>query len=101
MASPDVMTPIASLMLERAAAGTVAATAIALVARPLGSLSTSGAVATIVVGSAAAPAGGGGGGGGPLSSSSSGPPFPLSRLGRAEKERLTGGVVAKGGARDA
>ena len=98
MASPDVMTPIASLMLERAAAGTVAATAIALVARPLGSLSTSGAVATIVVGSASAAAGWNWGA---LLIVYFVAAMLLSRLGRAEKERLTGGVVAKGGARDA
>src|ERR1035437_6899216 len=98
MASPDVMTPIASLMLERAAAGTVAATAIALVARPLGSLSPSGAVATTVVGSASAAAGWNWGA---LLIVYFVAAMLLSRLGRAEKERLTGGVVAKGGARDA
>jgi uncharacterized protein (TIGR00297 family) len=98
MASPDVMTLLASLMFERAALGALAATAVALAARRVGSLSTSGAVATIVVGSASAAAGWNWGA---LLVVYFVAATLLSRLGRAEKERLTGGVVAKGGARDA
>lgn len=98
MASPDVTTLLASLMLERAAGGALAATAIAFAARRLGALSTSGAVATIVVGSASAAAGWNWGA---LLIVYFVAAMLLSRLGGVEKERLTGGVVAKGGARDA
>ena len=98
MASPDVMTRTASLMLEHAAAGAIVAAAIAVVARRFRSLSTSGAVAAIIVGSASAAAGWKWGA---LLVAYFVAAVLLSRLGRTEKERLTSGVVAKGGARDA
>ncbi|MEO8623538.1 MAG: DUF92 domain-containing protein [bacterium] len=88
----------ATLMLERAAAGAVAASAIAFVSRRSGSLSTSGAVATIVVGAATAAAGWAWGA---LLVVYFVAAMLLTRQGRADKERLTAGVVAKGGARDA
>jgi uncharacterized protein (TIGR00297 family) len=88
----------ASLMLKRAVAGAVAAAAIALVARHLRSLSSSGAVATIAVGAATAAAGWNWGALLVLYFAAA---TLLSRLGRTDKERLTAGVVAKGGARDA
>jgi uncharacterized protein (TIGR00297 family) len=98
MASPDVMTLIVSPMLERAAAGALAATAITLAARRLGLLSTAGAVAAIVVGSASAAAGWRWGA---LLIVYFAVAMLLTRLGSAEKERLTGGIAAKGRARDA
>ncbi|MEP7002461.1 MAG: DUF92 domain-containing protein [bacterium] len=88
----------ATLMLGRAAAGAVAASAIAFVSRRGGSLSTSGAVATVVVGSATAAAGWTWGG---LLVVYFVAAMLLTRQGRTDKERLTAGVVAKGGARDA
>jgi uncharacterized protein (TIGR00297 family) len=84
--------------LVRAALGLVAATAVALAARRAGSLSGSGAVAAVAVGTAAVAAGWGWGTllvlYFVLSSA-------LSHAGSTEKLRRTGGVVAKGGARDA
>jgi uncharacterized protein (TIGR00297 family) len=88
----------ALLMLERAAAGAGAAAAIALVARRLRALSTSGAVATIAIGAATAAAGWNWGA---LLVVYFAAAMLLSRLGGTAKARLTAGVVAKGGARDA
>lgn len=90
--------PSDSGLLERIAAGAVAATAIAFVARRHGSLSTSGAGATVFVGIAATAAGWNWG---VLLVAYFVAATGLSRLGRARKERVTRGVVAKGGARDA
>ena len=87
-----------TLILARAAGGAVAATAIALVAHRVRTLSVSGALAAILVGSVAVSAGWSWGA---LIVIYFVAAVLLSRLGRAEKERLTGGVVAKGGARDA
>lgn len=98
MASPDVQTLTASLVLERAAAGAIAATAIALVACRSGLLSPAGTLAAIVVGSVSTAAGWNWG---VLLVLYFAAAMLLSRLGRSEKERLTSGVVAKGGARDA
>ena len=100
MASLDVMpySNAAALVLERGAAGTAAAAVIALVARRAGALSTSGAWATVVVGAAAVTAGWRWGVLLVLYFSAA---VLLSRVGRTDKERRTGGVVAKGGARDA
>jgi uncharacterized protein (TIGR00297 family) len=89
---------IALLILVRAAGGAVAASAIAFIARRLGSLSPSGAGATIVVGSSAAAAGWNWGA---LLIAYFVAVTVFSRLGGAEKARITGGVVVKGGARDA
>jgi uncharacterized protein (TIGR00297 family) len=84
--------------LVRAALGLLAAAAIALAARRAGSLSGGGALAATGVGAAAVTAGWGWGAllvlYFVLSSA-------LSHAGGAEKQRRTGGVVAKGGARDA
>ncbi|CAN5126274.1 DUF92 domain-containing protein [soil metagenome] len=87
-----------SQALIRGAVGLLIATAIALGARRAGSLSTSGALAAVCIGTVCAAAG-----------TSWGALLIvyfiaaslLSRYGRGEKERLTGGVVAKRGARDA
>ena len=100
MASPDVMpySNAASLLLVRGVSGAAAAGMIALAARRAGALSTSGAWATIVVGAAAVTAGWRWGA---LLVLYFGAAVLLSRFGRADKERRTGGVVAKGGARDA
>lgn len=87
-----------SLLLARIAGGSVAAAAIALVARRHGSLSTSGAMATAVVGTAAAAAGWNWG---VLLVAYFVVAVGLSRMGRIEKERATAGVVSKGGRRDA
>jgi len=84
--------------IASAAVGLVAAAAIALVARRAGSLSTSGAVAATIVGTAAASAGWGWGALLLLYFMAS---SLLSHAGRARKAGLTGGIVAKGGARDA
>lgn len=87
-----------SVMLERAMAGVVLSAAIATLAWRAGSLSPSGALAAIAVGTASVVAG-----------------WPwgallvgyfvvstlLSRFRGAQKERRTGGIVEKGGARDA
>lgn len=85
-------------MLSRATQGLLVAVAISAVARRAGSLSASGAVAASVVGTAAVAAGWGWGAVlilyFVLSSS-------LSHAGSAEKTRRTGGIVEKGGARDA
>ena len=87
-----------SLMLARIAGGAVAAASIAVVARWHGSLSTSGAMATVVVGTAAATAGWNWG---VLLVAYFLVAVLLSRMGRTEKERTTAGVVSKGGRRDA
>lgn len=94
MASPRVMT----LLLARAGGGAAVATAIALGARRARALSASGAAAAIIVGSATASAGWNWGA---LLVIYFVAAVLLSRLGRAEKERITGGVVAKGRERDA
>lgn len=85
-------------MAERAALGLLVAAIIATIARRAHSLSRSGAVAATALGAIGTAAGF------PWAillivyfASSSG----LSRLGAAEKERRTGGIVAKGGQRDA
>ena len=100
MASPDVMpySNAVALMLERGAAGTAAAAVIACIARRAGALTASGAWATVVVGAAAVTAGWRWGVLLVLYFSAA---VLLSRFGRADKERRTGGMVAKGGARDA
>jgi uncharacterized protein (TIGR00297 family) len=82
----------------RSALGLLAAAAIALAARRAGSLSASGAVAATVVGTAAVTAGWGWGALLVLYFALS---SALSHAGAAEKRTRTGGVVAKGGARDA
>ena len=84
--------------LSRAALGLLAAVAIALAARRAGSLSTSGAVAASAVGTAAVAAGWGWGA---LLVSYFVLSSLLSHVGSAEKARRTGGIVEKGGARDA
>jgi uncharacterized protein (TIGR00297 family) len=86
------------LPVTRAAIGLISAIAIAMAARRVGSLSTSGAVAASVVGTVAVAAGWRWGAllmlYFVLSSA-------LSHAGSAEKARRTAGIVAKGGARDA
>lgn len=79
-------------------AGIVVAAAIAVAARRTGSLSSSGALAAIVVGALAVGAGWSWGLLLVLYFLAS---SALSHLGRAEKERRTASIVAKGGARDA
>jgi uncharacterized protein (TIGR00297 family) len=86
------------VMAERVAAGLLAAATIALVARQAGSLSASGAIAAAVVGTAAVAAGWSWGALLVVYFIAS---SLLSRAGSAEKVRRTGGVVEKGGARDA
>lgn len=88
----------AQLLVERGATGAVAAACIALAAWRAGSLSRSGAGAAVVVGTAATIAGWNWGAllilyflAGTI----------VSRVGQSAKARRTGGVVAKGGARDA
>ena len=85
-------------MVERVAAGLLAAAAIALVARRAGALSTAGAVAATAVGTAAVAAGWRWGALLVVYFVTS---SLLSRAGAAEKATRTGGVVEKGGARDA
>jgi uncharacterized protein (TIGR00297 family) len=84
--------------LTRALVGCALATAIALAARRAGSLSTSGALTATVMGTLCAAVGTGWG---VLLIVYFLAASLLSRYGRREKERLAGGVVAKGGARDA
>jgi uncharacterized protein (TIGR00297 family) len=84
--------------LLRAATGFLAAIVVALAARRAGSLSGSGAVAAVLVGTAAVATGWGWGALLILYFVGS---STLSHVGRAEKERRTSGIVAKGGARDA
>lgn len=86
------------MMLERAALGAIAATGIAAAAWRAGALSRGGAAAAVVIGTAATSAGWNWGAllviyflAGTI----------VSRIGRSAKSDLTGGVVAKGGARDA
>ncbi|CAN5907764.1 DUF92 domain-containing protein [soil metagenome] len=93
---PDAQ--IARMWVERGAIGAVAATGIAVAALRAGALSRSGAATAVVVGAAATLAGWNWGAllilyflAGTI----------VSRIGRSEKERRTGGVVAKAGARDA
>jgi uncharacterized protein (TIGR00297 family) len=85
-------------MYQRAAAGLVAASIIAYLARRAGSLSTSGAIAATVVGTAAVAAGWRWGALLMLYFVTS---SLLSRAGATEKSRRTSGVVEKGGRRDA
>lgn len=84
-------------VLVRAIAGFVIAVVIATLARRAGSLSASGAAAAVVTGTWCAAAGTGSG---VLLIVYFVAASLLSRYGRREKERLTGGVVAKAGARD-
>ena len=93
---PDA--PIARMLVERSALGALVAVGIARAAWRGGALTRSGAVAAVLVGSAATAAGWNWGAllvlyflAGTI----------VSRVGRAEKAQRTGGVVAKGGARDA
>lgn len=86
------------MFVERGALGAIAAAGIAVAAWRVGALSRSGAAAAVVVGAAATVAGWNWGAlliiyflAGTI----------VSRIGRSQKERRTGGVVAKGGARDA
>jgi uncharacterized protein (TIGR00297 family) len=83
--------------LMRALSGLVLASAIALAARRAGSLSTSGAVAAVCMGTLCAAAGTGWG---VVLVAYFLAASLLSRYGRVEKERITGGVVAGSGARD-
>ena len=83
--------------LARAIVGLLLAAVIATVARRAGSLSTSGALAAVCMGTLCAAAGTGWG---VLLIVYFIAASLLSRYGKREKERLTGGVVAKGGARD-
>lgn len=85
-------------MLARLVAGLLVAAGIALATRGAGSLSTSGAVAATLVGGASMAAGWRFG---LLLIAYFGVATALSRLGVREKERRTGGMVEKGGARDA
>ncbi len=84
--------------LVRTAAGFLAAAFTAFLARRAGALSTSGAIAAAIVGTASVVAGWNWGTLLVLYFVAS---TALSRIGIAEKDRRTGGVVAKGGARDA
>ena len=86
------------MLLQRALAGSLAATAIALVARRAGSLSISGAIAATAVGTAAVAAGWHWGALLVLYFVCS---TLLTRAGAARKAARTASVVAKGGARDA
>src|SRR5690242_1724446 len=85
-------------MLTHALMGLIAAGAISLAARSARSLTTTGAIAATVVGTLAVTVGWNWGALLILYFVSS---TVLSRLGRAEKERRTSAVVAKGGERDA
>lgn len=89
---------LARILVERGALGALAAAGIGVAAWRVGALSRSGAVAAGLVGAAATLAGWNWGAlliiyflAGTI----------VSRIGRSEKERRTGGVVSKGGARDA
>jgi uncharacterized protein (TIGR00297 family) len=82
----------------RVLAGAVLAVAIALAARRAGSLAASGAAAAAVVGTVCIAAGWGWGA---LLVAYFVASSALSRLGARRKEAATGGIVAKGGARDA
>jgi uncharacterized protein (TIGR00297 family) len=93
---PDAV--IQSSVFLRAIVGLVLAGAIALVARRAGSLSTSGALAATCMGTVCAAAGAGWGA---LLIVYFVAASLFTRYGRHEKERLTDGVVAKPGARDA
>lgn len=84
--------------LVRTAAGFLAAAFTAFLARRAGALSTSGAIAAATVGTVSVVAGWRWGTLLVLYFVAS---SALSRVGSAEKDRRTGGVVAKGGARDA
>jgi uncharacterized protein (TIGR00297 family) len=86
------------LLIERAAAGLLGAAAIAYAARRAGSLSASGALAATAVGTAAVAAGSRWGALLVIYFVTS---SLLSHLGTAEKASRTGGVVEKGGERDA
>lgn len=88
---------VPSEVLVPAGVGFVVASGIALAARRAGSLAPSGALAAIVVGTLCAAAGAGWGA---LLIIYFVAASLLSRYGRREKERLTGAVVAKSGARD-
>ena len=86
------------VLVERGALGALAAAGIAVAAWRAGALSRSGAAAAVVVGAASTMAGWNWGAllilyflAGTI----------VSQIGRLEKEQRTGGVVAKGGARDA
>ncbi|MDB4915928.1 MAG: protein of unknown function transrane [Gemmatimonadetes bacterium] len=89
---------VLSTLLQRGALGAAAALPVALLARRADSLSTSGAVAAVVVGAASVAAGWAWGA---LLIVYFVAGSALSHFRRADKERLTGAVVAKGGARDA
>ncbi|MEO8336015.1 MAG: DUF92 domain-containing protein [bacterium] len=92
------LTHLASMMLQRAAMGVVVAGAIAFVARRARALSMGGAVAAVFVGAAAVTASWYWGA---LLIVYFVVSSLLSRFGRARKEQLTSGVLAKGGERDA
>jgi uncharacterized protein (TIGR00297 family) len=93
---PDAV--LFSHMLVRALIGLVVATAIVLVARRAGSLSTSGALAAACMGTVCAALGAAWG---VLLVAYFVAASLLTHYGRTEKERLTDGVIAKTGARDA
>ena len=85
-------------MIERLAAGGLAATAIALLARRAGSLDASGAAMAVVVGTISVAAGWSWGA---LLVAFFVASSALSRLGARRKEERAGSIVDKGGARDA
>ena len=85
-------------MMTHALVGLLVALGISLAARAAGSLTTSGAVAATIVGTLAVTAGWNWGGLLILYFVSS---TALSKVGRARKEELTSGIVAKAGRRDA
>ena len=85
-------------MIGRAVAGIALALAIALLARRARALDTGGAIAAVVVGTASMAAGWAWGA---LLLLFFGTGTALSRWRRTERERRTGSVIAKGGARDA
>ncbi|GJG85552.1 hypothetical protein tb265_07330 [Gemmatimonadetes bacterium T265] len=91
-------TPFPAPSVARTTAGLAVAGTIALAARRSGSLVPSGAAAAVAVGTVAMSAGWGWGA---LLIGFFGSSTALSRWRRDEKARRTGGVVAKGGARDA
>lgn len=92
------LTHFATLMLERAAIGAVVAAAIAFVAQRARTLSRSGALAAVAIGTATIAASWHWGA---LLVGYFVVSTLLSRFGRARKEQLTSGVLAKGGERDA
>src|SRR4051812_38766698 len=96
--APMTLTHLTSMMIQRATMGFVVASAIAFIASRTHALSRGGAVAAAVVGTAAVAASWNWGA---LLIVYFVVSSLLSRVGRARKEQLTSGVVAKSDARDA